>query len=205
MVNCWYDQYRAEIESLIEYSRLSYDRGLTSAMGGNVSIRCRDGIIISASNVCLRSVSPDTLILTDVDGNQLVNPYNLKPSKEMFMHLGVYKVRPDANSVLHLHPPYAIALTSALDSFPLVTESANRKLISVPKISDCVPGSKDLAQHVSDAVIRSGEDVHCLALENHGIISFGSSAEDAFYTADLLEDTAKIAYLKMTLESKFAE
>ena len=196
MVKMWYDKYEAEIEDLSEFCALCYDRKLTSAMGGNVSVRVDGGILITASNISLRKITAEYVIMLDMDGNELHNPFKLRPSKETHMHLGAYAARQDVKCVMHLHPPYITAMTAIQSEIPMITESAKGKLGSLPIVPAELPGSDALAKQVHDYISRAAENVHAVALENHGILSFGPSLEDAYNVADLAEDNAKIAYLR---------
>ena len=62
-------------------------------------------VLITPTGVSKGFMKPEDLIVVDYNGNVLAG--EKKPSSEMFMHLQVYKERPDVNSVCHAHPPYA--------------------------------------------------------------------------------------------------
>lgn len=196
MINMWYDKYKAEIDELSAFCALCYERGLTSAMGGNVSIRVDGGILITASNISLRKIAPEYVIMLDMDGNQIYNPYGLRPSKELHMHLGAYAARSNTHCVMHLHPPYVIALSANAESIPLVTESAKGKLGYLPVISAEAPGSDALAGSVYESIKKANASISAFALEDHGLLCLGETMEDAFNTADLAEDSAKIACIR---------
>lgn len=186
--------YKKELEDIMKYSRLAYARRLVSAAGGNVSARCGENILITGSNVSLREVSADTLLFCDMDGNVLEGNGALRPSKETQFHLSVYASRPEVNAVLHTHPCYATAFSIIGDKLPLRTVSARLKLVDVPMIAEAQPGSRELAEIVRRTV---GENPAAMAflLRAHGAITMGSSQEECFNLAELLEDTAKIAIL----------
>ena len=50
-------------------------------------------------------MSPDMMVITDLDGRQLAGEPHRKPSSEILMHLVAYRHRPDVNAVVHAHPP----------------------------------------------------------------------------------------------------
>ena len=90
----WKESYSDQIENLISYSKLIYQRGLVSAAGGNISARCGRHVLITGSNIPLRAVTPEGLVLCDENGTVLDAPPHLRPSKESAFHLGIYRIRP---------------------------------------------------------------------------------------------------------------
>ena len=105
-------------DEIVLVGKLLYDKGLIVAGDGNISMRLEDGtILITPSGLCKGMMRPDQLIIIDLDGRK-VGPGTstnraLQPSSETATHLEVYKQRPDVISVVHAHPPYAIALSIA--------------------------------------------------------------------------------------------
>lgn len=183
-----------ELEAIIKYSSLVYERRLVCAAGGNVSARCGENILITGSNVSLREVSADNVLLCDMDGNVLEGNGDLRPSKETPFHLDVYRSRPGVDAVIHSHPCYATAFSVAGERLPLHTVSAKLKLVDVPMIAEAQPGSSRLAEYVRLAV-EDHPDACAFLLRAHGALTMGSSLEECFNLAELLEDTAKIAVL----------
>lgn len=196
----WEKEYRAQMEDIILYSKLLYDRNLVSAAGGNVSFRCGDGILITGSNVPLRSVTGDGLLFCDMEGKVLEGNPNLRPSKETGFHLGVYALRSEVNCVIHAHPNFSAVWSLTGRELPLYTESAKLKLKNVPLIPDAKPGSKELVSYVKQIVAVTPVNVTAFLMEAHGILTLGESMEECFNQAELLEDTAKIAVLKSMMQ-----
>ena len=99
------------IDELIAASRELYDRKLIHAAGGNSSIRDGDFVWISQTGAELGKLTADKLVKVDLDGTVLEGK---APSKEMNMHLAMYRARKDARAVVHVHPTYAIALSTLI-------------------------------------------------------------------------------------------
>lgn len=55
-------------DDIIRYSALVYQKGLVSAAGGNVSARLGGDMLITGSNVPLRAVTYEGLVLCDAEG-----------------------------------------------------------------------------------------------------------------------------------------
>ena len=197
---------RTLAEELSRYARLCYDRGLVGATGGNLSARVpgRDLFLVTASGVSLRDVAPANLVVIDDLGQEVEVPEGLLASKEIQFHLAIFKLRPQVHAVIHLHPPHATAYAVLNQAVPLATISAIRKLKQGPVVPEARPGSKELAANVGECLKAAAPEASVLLLHHHGIVTFGSTLEEAFNHAELAEDTAKIAYLTSRTADGFA-
>lgn len=189
------DKLAIQIGEVVKYSRLVYERGLVTAAGGNVSMRCGQYIMLTASGVSLRDIDASSVLICGLDGAVLENPGSIKPTKEWQFHVSIYAQYPGIDSVIHVHPPYAVAYTYHGKEIPMVTGSAEMKLKHVPNVPYEWPGSKTLADTVTETVKAAGENCHGVVLQRHGIIAYEKGMSACFDTAELIEDTARIAML----------
>jgi L-fuculose-phosphate aldolase len=183
-------------KELSEYSRRSFHRGLISGTGGNISVRIpdTDRVLITASGVSLGDVEPESNLLVNLGGTVLESPPGLIPSKETSFHLVVYQLRPDIGALVHVHPPYATAYSNKGRPLPLVTVSSRANLKEVPCIECASAGSKELCDFVRGG-IQEHPMIRAMLMKEHGILTLGTDLKMAFYLADLVEDTAKIAFI----------
>ncbi len=183
-------------KELAQYSRLSYDRGLVAARGGNLSIRIpgTERVLITPSGISLRDITPQIIIEVDIQGNLLKGKKNLKPSKETPFHTSIYRIRNDVMGIAHVHPPFSPALSLKDKPFPLLTAPGMVNLVKVPLVEFALMGTKELYDYVSEAA-RQNMEVKALLLKGHGIIGMGPDIASAYYIADLVEDNAKVALL----------
>lgn len=188
---------KAEIVSV---SRRCGTNGWCPGTSGNISIfNPKQGrVYIKKSGADMNKLALRDILTIDLEGN-ILNGKG-KPSMEVNFHLGIYKTREEARAVLHIHPPFATAFATAAKSIPLVTETAKTILGVVPLINRATPGSVELAKNVIDCF--KDINVKALLLREHGIVSIEETLEKAYYVADYLEDTAKIAFLTSIIESK---
>jgi L-fuculose-phosphate aldolase len=186
-------EYKKEIA---QFSRLSYDRGLVAARGGNLSIRVpgTERVLITPSGISLRDITPEIVIEVDIQGNLLSGKKNLKPSKETPFHTSIYRIRNDVMAIAHVHPPFSTALSLKDKPFPLLTAPGMVNLANVPLVEFALMGTKELCDFVSDAA-KQNMEAKALLLKGHGIIGMGSDLASAYYIADLVEDCAKVALL----------
>ncbi|MDK2799654.1 MAG: L-fuculose-phosphate aldolase [Clostridiales bacterium] len=187
-------------EEIKKYSRLSYQRGLVGAAGGNISMRYEDAFLITAGGISLRDITENEILLVDQNGKILEGKQGLKPSKETIMHLKVYKARENVDSIIHVHSPYATGYSIKKHSIPIITASAKMKLIEVPVVPYANPGTVELAENVEKNVKNCPDYIKAVLLECHGIIAFDKGLGNCFDVAELVEDTAKIAFISENIK-----
>ena len=188
--------------SLLANAKRAYEIRLQTGNGGNLSGRVpgTDLIIIKASACSFDQCSADKLITVTLDGEQ-VDGDGL-PSQELATHLAIYKQRPDVRGVFHSHSPWAIAYAKLNDTIPTVTLHAKSKLGRIPVLRHSGESSPATAAAVK-ALLTAARSLRAFVQDRHGIFSFASSIELARYNAELVEETAQIAWL-MALSEELA-
>lgn len=192
-------------EQIARYSIKSYDRGLVGGAGGNVSARIpgSDEIFITRTSVILGEVTPDDVVRIDPTGRPL-DPGAPRPSKEVPFHTVVYRLRPDVNAIIHLHPCFTVVHSLRLADLPLLTVSAQLGL--APRVP-CVPvayaGTRLLAQYVG-AALKEVPTAKVILLAAHGLNAMAADLSTAFALADLAEFTAKQACIADALDVRLA-
>ncbi|HEX9016072.1 MAG TPA: class II aldolase/adducin family protein [Chloroflexota bacterium] len=187
-------------EEVASISIQVYQRGLVAGAGGNVSARLpgRDQVLITPTGVSLGMTTVDNIVKTDMFAKHLDSGNGHRPSKETGFHCAIYRMRPEVNAIVHVHPPYTTAFSLRFEDLPLVTVSATANLKRVPCVDVALSGSDDLKRLVEEGFERN-PGVRCLLMRAHGIISIGPNLVAAYNGADLVEDTAKIAHLSAAL------
>jgi L-fuculose-phosphate aldolase len=182
-------------EAIVEVGRRLYARGYTASNDGNISARLDAGrLVMTPKNVCKGFMTPDMMCITDLDGKKLAGERD--PSSEMQMHLEVYRQRPDANAVVHAHPP--IATGFAVAGIPLdraVLAEVVTTLGSVPIAEYATPSTKELPEAVRKYV--KAHDGMLLA--NHGALTLGTDLFSAYYKMETIEHFAKISLVARLL------
>lgn len=191
------------IEALLCVARSLYDRGLTPGTSGNVSVRDDVGFMITPTSSCLGRLHPRALARLDKDGERLSGGI---PSKEWPLHLAIYRQRPDARAVVHLHSPWAVAVSCLADldvenALPALTGYHAMRVGQVPLVPYHRPGSPELARAVAE---HTGA-AHALLLANHGSIVAGLDLESAADAAEQLEQTAQLVVMLQGREVRLVE
>ncbi|AEH25310.1 aldolase [Pyrococcus yayanosii] len=172
--------------ALVKYSRLAHTKGLTGSFGGNISVRVRDMVFIKGTGAVMGELTEGQVAILKLDGRQVSA---VRPSSEWRLHLSVYKVRPDVRAVVHLHPPYSIAVSILVKGeLPLLTPEAELYLGRVPVLPFRPAGSGELAEIVAGGLRRAD----AVLMERHGIVTVGKSLREAFYRAELVEESARL-------------
>ena len=160
----------------------------------SVRIPGTETVLITPTGISLGDIDPEANLLVNLDGVVLESPLGLKPSKESSFHLVAYQLRPDVGAIAHLHPPYATAYSNKGRPLPLVTVNSCEILRDVPWIDCALPGSKNLCDFVHGG-IKNHSNIKAMLMKEHGILTLGADLKAAYYLADLVEDTAKIAFI----------
>jgi ribulose-5-phosphate 4-epimerase/fuculose-1-phosphate aldolase len=178
-------------EAICRIGRSLFERGLTFGSSGNLSVRLPEGgFLATPTNVALGDLDPTRLARLDEAGRPLGGD---PPTKEVPMHLGMYRARPSAAAVVHLHSTWSVAV-SLLDGLdpeepipPLTAYYVMRvgRLKLLPYIP---PGDPALGSAVEAVADRH----HAVLLANHGPVVAGSSLEAAVHAIEELEETAKL-------------
>lgn len=170
-----------------------FARGLTAGSSGNLSARLPDGFLATPTNGCLGFLDPDRLSKLDLRGAHVAGD---PPTKEVPLHMALYRARPEAGGVVHLHSPYATALscladTDPEDAIPPITPYVVMRVGRVPLIPYTRPGSAEVAPLIA----AKAREAAAVLLANHGPVVSAKSFRDAVFAAEELEETARIVIL----------
>lgn len=175
-------------ELILEIGRRMFERRYVSANDGNISVRTGENRIwVTPAGVSKGYMTEDMLVCVDLDGNVLEG--TAKASSETKMHLRVYLENPDAGSVVHAHP--IAATTFSIARIPLDAAIMTESVIGlgvVPVAEYATTGT----QAVPDSIAPFCRDYNACLLANHGALTWGKDAMQAYYRMESLECYATI-------------
>ena len=181
------------LEQLCDVANSLFERGYAHGSTGNISVRVGEEVWLTPTGQPLRGLSPERLARLDLGGRRLDEN---APSKEHPFHTAIYRRRPEARAVVHLHSTYAVAL-SCLESFdgdeslaPL-TPYYFMRVAPLAVLPYFRPGSTALAEAIEEAAAAH----HSMLLRNHGLICAGSTLSEAADRAEELEQTARLHFI----------
>jgi ribulose-5-phosphate 4-epimerase/fuculose-1-phosphate aldolase len=188
-------------EAIVRYGRSMFERGLTFGSAGNISARLDDGWLMTPTNVALDRLDPVRLAKLDADGRHLSGD---PPTKESFLHVAMYRERPTAGAVVHLHSTYSVAVSCLADVntddvLPPITAYYVMRVGSLPLAPYYPPGDRDLANAVGKLARRH----HAVLLANHGPVVAGTSLDAAVGAIEELEETARVFLLLRTEKTRW--
>jgi ribulose-5-phosphate 4-epimerase/fuculose-1-phosphate aldolase len=158
----------SKIKKLIFWGRKFSLLGLTPNYGfaaaGNLSFRTEAGFIITATGKDMGKLEEEDFVEVrscSVEKREITAFGKLEPSKESMFHCAIYAKRPDVKVIFHVHDEYAV---EHCDEYGLKC-TANEK----------DPGTVELVNEILDVI---GEHDY-VVIKNHGIISLGSTVDEA--------------------------
>jgi len=182
------DQLRADI---VEVGRRLWVRGFVASNDGNISARIGpDRLLMTPASVSKGFMTPDMMVVTDLDGQLVSGAPGRRPSSEAMMHLVAYRLRPDVGAVVHAHPPLATGFAVAgiaLDR--AVLAEVVTTLGSIPIAKYGTPSTRELADTVAPYVKAHDG----LLLANHGALALGVDLFGAYYKMETIEHFARIS------------
>ncbi|MCI8594358.1 MAG: class II aldolase/adducin family protein [Oscillospiraceae bacterium] len=184
--------YLAQRQELCEYGHKLWSRGWVAANDGNLSMRLPDGnILVTPTGVSKGDLTPEMLLVCDLEGRLLEENSNYRPSSETKMHLCIYKARPDVGGVCHSHSPAATAFACARKPIddPILGESIMQMGRCVPVSEYARTGTAALPAAI-EPLVKEGHSAILLA--NHGAVTLEKDLKAAYWRMETLELTAQI-------------
>ncbi len=166
--------------------------GVLSFSGhGNASIRLPSGDLLLTSRSSFRNMTPSALARVATSGEVVEGSIDGANLEIVDMHAGVYGVRPDITAIVHTHSPNVTAFALAHRPLPSRYESTIRFGIidDIPVAPWGPRGSKMSVDHIVET-LGANPGVRAVLLANHGLLAFGSSAEEAARIVIALEEAA---------------
>lgn len=186
--------------------------GLVTFTWGNVSgIDREKGLfVIKPSGVDYDKLSPEDMVVMDMEGNKVEGRYN--PSSDTATHLELYKAFPEVGGVVHTHSSYATSWSQAGRSIPCYgTTHADYMYGEIPCVrclsKEEIEGAYEkntglLIAREFKAMDKDPMAVPAVLCKNHGPFAWGSNAKEAVHNAVVLEEVAKMAYRAEIIEPR---
>jgi L-fuculose-phosphate aldolase/L-ribulose-5-phosphate 4-epimerase len=181
-------------DELVKAARRAYEIGLQTGDGGNLSGRVAgaDLIVIKASGFSFGECTPDNLVTVNLKGETVHGDGT--PSRELLTHLAIYAARPEILGICHCHGPWSIACAESHSRIPCISLHAEFKLGPIPVLK--VAGHGDLkVKKAVEALLAKRPGLKAFVQARHGIFAMAESVTRAEHRAELVEETAQIAWL----------
>ncbi len=179
---------------------------------GNVSgIDRETGLVaIKPSGVAYEDLSPENMVLVDLDGNVVQG--DLKPSSDTATHLALYRAFKDMGGIVHTHSSYATSWAQAGAAIPAFgTTHADYFYGHIP----CARAlTEDEIKHeyelntgkvIIETILanKSGDNdpmaIPGILVREHAPFTWGTDPHNAVHNAVVVEEVAKMAYRTITI------
>jgi len=182
-------------------------RGLVTLTWGNVSgiDRARGLVVIKPSGVEYADLTPDALVMLDLDGNVVEG--SLRPSSDTKTHLALYRAFPAIGGIVHTHSAYAAAWAQAGEDIPCYgTTHADTFRGPIPCTRGLTPAEVDTDYEGGTGLViaeafagRNPAHTPGALVRHHGPFAWGKDAAQAVCHALALEEVARMALLTRQL------
>lgn len=170
---------------------------------GNVSgIDREKGLfVIKPSGVDYEKLTPEDMVVVDLDGNKVEGQYN--PSSDTPTHVVLYNRFAEIGGIVHTHSSWATSWAQAGRAIPCYgTTHADYIYGDVPCVRNLTKEEIDEAYEKNTGVLIADEfeqkkrdyiATPAVLCKNHGPFTWGGSADEAVHNAVVLEEVAKMA------------
>ena len=168
---------------IVKYSKMLNSKKLSALRSGNISVRFKDGFLITPSGTKYSSLKRTDIVFVSLKGN-----FDKKkgiPSSEWKFHQDIYRNKKDAKAIVHAHSTNATAIAShnkGIPSFHYMVAMAGGHDIKCAKYATY--GTRELSKNILNAL--KGRKA-CL-IANHGQIAFEEDLPKAFELAEEVEN-----------------
>lgn len=148
--------------------------------------------LLNPYGMMFEEVTASNLVKVDLSGNKVMeSPHFINPAG-FTIHSAVHAARQDALCVMHLHTDYGIAVSAQKDGLLPISQQAMLALQSLAyhDYEGLALNEEEKPRLVSDL----GDKQHMI-LRNHGLLTVGRTAAEAFLAMFLLERACKIQIL----------
>jgi L-fuculose-phosphate aldolase len=168
---------------IIKYSKMLNSRKLSALRSGNISVRWKEGFLITPSGKKYSSLKIKDIIYVSLEGK-----FDKKkgiPSSEWQFHQDIYKNKIEAKAIVHAHSNNATAVSThkrRIPPFHYMVAMAGGHDIKCAKYATY--GTRELSKNILKAL--KGRKA-CL-IGNHGQIAFEENLSKAFELAEEVEN-----------------
>lgn len=181
-------------QDLIDAGLILEAEGLGDLTRGHVSIRMPGNphlFIMKPHSYGFDEITMDNIVTCDMEGNKIGT--GGRRHSEVFIHTEIYKARPDVNSVIHVHPTHAVALSATGRKLRPISQPASCFNDGLPYFTETIEliRTKEMGVGVAKALGPH----KAVLMRNHGVAVVGAMVEESVILSILLESACQIQLL----------
>lgn len=194
-------------KTVCEANKLLPAYGLVEFTWGNVSAIDRETnlVAIKPSGVPYDSLTPENIVIVDLDGNVVEGRDN--PSSDTATHVILYKNFKNIGGIVHTHSVWATSWAQAGEPIPCYgTTHADFAYGEIPctRVLTEKEINEGYEENTGNVIVNQFKDIDYMAVsgvicQGHGPFAWGSNAIGAVKNAKILEEVAHLAFLTRLL------
>lgn len=148
--------------------------------------------LINPYGMMFEEITASSLVKINLQGEIVMpSPYFINPAG-FTIHSAVHAAREDALCVIHLHTDYGIAVSAQKDGLLPVSQQS---LFALASLSYHQYEGLALNEDEKSRLVADLGDKNNLILRNHGLLTVGKTAAEAFLSMYILERACRIQIL----------
>ena len=177
-------------QALATASAAVHAAGLCPGRSGNISVRTREGLLVTPTGASLGSLSAGDIVELEADGSPQGHRGKVRTS-EWRLHCDVYAARADVGAIVHTHSRFATVFSCLRQPLRAVHYMiAVAGTSTIPVADYATYGTQELSVAALKAL---GTGKACL-LANHGLVALGVDLDEAVRVALELENLAALEW-----------
>lgn len=187
--------YKLERQKLCDWTLTMYDRWLTNAAGGNITVKINEKhwlmtpTLMAQEKLC--RMVPENILVVDKELNIIEGDGQL--TRETNMHMAIYETDPRVGAVIHAHPKELMPFAAMGIKMPIINENL-KKIGEFPCLPFAPATTVLLADEVRKFVQEKVDNKVSLPygalLQEHGIILAETTLERCYDVLERLEANA---------------
>src|SRR5260370_1976634 len=198
------DEWQARIDLAAAY-RLVALYGWDDLIFTHISTRVpgvEHHFLLNPYGMMFEEVTASSLVKVDLDGQKVMDsPYFINPAG-FTIHSAVHAAREDALCVMHLHTDYGIAVSAQKHGLLPISQQA---MFALSSLAYHEYEGLALDEEEKPRLVADLGDKKIMILRNHGLLTLGRTAAEAFLAMFLLERACKIQILAQSVRGELAK
>jgi L-fuculose-phosphate aldolase len=181
-------------QKLIVAGKILVAEGQDDFTRGHISMRLPDNpalFFMKPHSVGLDEITMENILTIDLDGNVVAG--GARRHSEVYIHSEIFKARPDVQSVIHTHPPHAVALSASGRPLKCYSQPSALFYDALGVYNDTIALIRSPA--LGKGVAAALGPHRAVLLKNHGVAVVGASVEEAVINVIMLENAAQVQML----------
>lgn len=126
-------------------------------------------------------IKASDLLMLDSEDSGVMSSADAPDPTAWHLHSAMHRTVPQARCILHLHPPYATALSALTNPAIIPIDQTSARFFNRVSVDSEYGGMAD-EESEAQRIVRALGNNNVLMLRNHGIMVLGDSVGDAFDT-----------------------